>query len=119
MKQVLNRVGPDLLSNGHLGVSPGEVQERGDSGGPLVTKSGAVWVQAGIVSFGDGCAKPNTPGVYVRVSNYQTWINSQVTSDEPGYINFKGPTGSAHVVSLSLPLLLSIPPTIFSLFILS
>ncbi|MEQ2180186.1 hypothetical protein GOODEAATRI_033117, partial [Goodea atripinnis] len=91
----------------------------GDSGGPLVTKSGAVWVQAGIVSFGDDCAKPNTSGVYVRVSNYQTWINSQVTSDEPGYINFLGPTGSAHMVYLSLPLLLSIPPTIFSLFILS
>ncbi|XP_047214556.1 serine protease 27-like isoform X2 [Girardinichthys multiradiatus] len=92
---------------------------QGDSGGPLVTKSGAVWVQAGIVSFGNGCAKPNTPGVYVRVSNYQTWINSHVTSDVPGYINFLGPTGSAHVVYLSLPLLLSIPPTIFSLVILS
>uniref|UniRef100_A0A8C6PPP1 Zgc:100868 n=1 Tax=Nothobranchius furzeri TaxID=105023 RepID=A0A8C6PPP1_NOTFU len=49
---------------------------QGDSGGPMVSKQGGVWVQEGIVSYGFGCAQPNYPGVYTRVSQYQTWINS-------------------------------------------
>uniref|UniRef100_A0A3B3DU48 Si:dkey-32n7.7 n=1 Tax=Oryzias melastigma TaxID=30732 RepID=A0A3B3DU48_ORYME len=42
---------------------------QGDSGGPMVTKLGSVWIQSGIVSFGVGCARPNLPGVYSRVSH--------------------------------------------------
>uniref|UniRef100_A0A8C6PMQ9 Zgc:100868 n=1 Tax=Nothobranchius furzeri TaxID=105023 RepID=A0A8C6PMQ9_NOTFU len=49
---------------------------QGDSGGPMVSKQGGVWVQEGIVSYGFGCAQPNYPGVYTRVSQYQTWINN-------------------------------------------
>uniref|UniRef100_A0A3B4FHP3 Peptidase S1 domain-containing protein n=1 Tax=Pundamilia nyererei TaxID=303518 RepID=A0A3B4FHP3_9CICH len=45
-----------------------------DSGGPTVSKQNGRWIQAGIVSFGEGCAEPNFPGVYTRVSQYQTWI---------------------------------------------
>ncbi|KAI5625988.1 hypothetical protein C0J50_14435 [Silurus asotus] len=36
---------------------------QGDSGGPLVTKQGAVWVQAGITSWGRGCALSYSPGI--------------------------------------------------------
>ncbi|XP_046721882.1 tryptase-like isoform X2 [Silurus meridionalis] len=53
---------------------------QGDSGGPLVSRSNGAWTQAGIVSFGKGCALPNFPGVYARVSQYQDWIYSTINS---------------------------------------
>ncbi|GLD57420.1 uncharacterized protein AKAME5_000964700 [Lates japonicus] len=61
---------------------------QGDSGGPMVSKKGSVWVQSGIVSFGFGCARPNLPGVYSRVSRYQSWIESFISSDKPGFVQF-------------------------------
>ncbi|KAI1896385.1 hypothetical protein AGOR_G00094240 [Albula goreensis] len=61
---------------------------QGDSGGPMVSKQETVWVQSGIVSFGFGCARPLSPGVYTRVSRYQTWISSQISGDQPGFVTF-------------------------------
>ncbi|RXN12063.1 transmembrane protease serine 11B [Labeo rohita] len=57
---------------------------QGDSGGPMVSKQSSVWVQSGIISFGTGCARPETPRVFARVSRYQEWISSFVCSDPPG-----------------------------------
>uniref|UniRef100_A0A673HNK7 Peptidase S1 domain-containing protein n=1 Tax=Sinocyclocheilus rhinocerous TaxID=307959 RepID=A0A673HNK7_9TELE len=62
------------------GVPAGGVDTAcGDSGGPLLTTDGcSQWVQSGITSVGYGCAKPNRPAVYTRVSQYQTWITDLI-----------------------------------------
>ncbi|XP_035380364.1 chymotrypsin-like protease CTRL-1 [Electrophorus electricus] len=61
---------------------------QGDSGGPIILKQGSIWIQAGIVSFGTGCAQANYPGVYTRVSQYQNWINQVITSNQPGFVMY-------------------------------
>uniref|UniRef100_A0A671LTD5 Acrosin n=1 Tax=Sinocyclocheilus anshuiensis TaxID=1608454 RepID=A0A671LTD5_9TELE len=47
---------------------------QGDSGGPMANKNNSQWIQSGIVSFGRDCGIPKFPGVYTRVSQYQSWI---------------------------------------------
>ena len=48
---------------------------QGDSGGPMFRRDNAgAWIQVGIVSWGVGCARPNAPGVYTRVSAFASDI---------------------------------------------
>ncbi len=59
-------------------VSGGRDSCQGDSGGPLFVVRDGIFVQAGIVSFGEGCARPSIPGVYTRLTNYTDWVASIV-----------------------------------------
>ena len=64
---------------------------QGDSGGPLVVLRNSSWIQAGIVSFGEGCALPMRPGVYARVSQFHRWIRDTVTGMQPGFVMHTSP----------------------------
>ncbi|XP_071040931.1 chymotrypsin-like protease CTRL-1 [Parasteatoda tepidariorum] len=50
----------------------------GDGGGPLVCNKNSVWYQLGVISFGIGCGRKNTPGVYTRVQSFSSWIHETV-----------------------------------------
>ncbi|BES96191.1 serine protease [Nesidiocoris tenuis] len=54
---------------------------QGDSGGPLMYQKKGQFTLEGIVSFGNGCARRNNPGVYTSVAYYNNWIRSRLSND--------------------------------------
>ncbi|XP_052786352.1 uncharacterized protein LOC128221780 isoform X2 [Mya arenaria] len=50
----------------------------GDSGGPLVCDIQGHYTVMGVTSFGEGCAVPNAPGVYARVTSFMPWIRQKL-----------------------------------------
>lgn len=65
---------PTMLCAGFA--SGGTDSCQGDSGGPLLVpnRDRTGYLQAGITSFGDGCARPDAYGVYTRVGMFKSWI---------------------------------------------
>eukprot|EP00727_Mastigamoeba_balamuthi_P004821 m51a1_g14337 hypothetical protein (1356) ;mRNA; r:151650-157768 len=58
---------------------------QGDSGGPLVhVEEDGTMVQVGVTSYGTGCARIGSPGVYTRVSEFRQWIDSTMASVDSG-----------------------------------
>lgn len=54
--------------------------EQGDSGGPLIVNGKLV----GIISWGFGCAAPERPGVYTKVSHPE--VNSHINKCLGGFL---------------------------------
>jgi len=82
-------------------VNGGRDSCQGDSGGPLTVDIEGQRAQAGIVSFGVGCARPNFFGVYSRISEFTGFIQRQAPS-----VNFAVEGGESPTIVPILPLLL-------------
>lgn len=103
------QITPDMLCAGYLGVG-GVDACQGDSGGPLVVPdpgSPLGYSVAGVTSWGIGCAQPLYPGVWARVSYFESWIaghtglswNGPITLPNPS--SFTAVAQNTHTVNLN------------------
>jgi len=76
-----NSINPTMLCAGGRNSQGITDTCQGDSGGPLVCQTGGSWTVYGVVSWGNGCARPNNPGVYARVHNMVGWIEQTMNAN--------------------------------------
>jgi V8-like Glu-specific endopeptidase len=74
-----NQVRVDMVCGGNL--AGGADACKGDSGGPMIVQRGGEAYQIGSVSWGNGCGRPNKPGVYASVQYHYEWIKETACSD--------------------------------------
>lgn len=72
-----HHISQNMFCAGFVGIGKKDACQ-GDSGGPAVYNNK---ILVGIVSWGLGCGLAQYPGVYVRVTEYLSWINTSMTSD--------------------------------------
>ena len=73
---------PKIRQDQLAAAAPGTDACKHDGGGPLVVRDPRTGdnVAIGITSWGEGCADPQFPGMYSRVSSFSRWIRDTATS---------------------------------------
>ncbi len=75
---------------------------HGDSGGPAIaTRADGTPVEVGVTSLGDGTCNPSSPGVFTRVDQISTWVQSWINAVELGAPAPKVVIPTAHLPSLT------------------
>jgi secreted trypsin-like serine protease len=83
---------------------------QGDSGGPIYVKDRLNQpIQAGVVSWGEGCAQPRKYGVYASVGYFEDWVRRHVpnasfaaasTGQRPGTLGWSNQPLESYVGSV-------------------
>jgi secreted trypsin-like serine protease len=82
---------------------------QGDSGGPLFTIDAGTFTVIGIVSSGEGCALKDYPGIYTRVSSFESWITAYIADPAPTATRTATHTPSATRTATRTPTATSTP----------